>query len=129
MEFSRADRIWNRACGYYDGEVTERYEGDLALRALLSLHGPTMNGGVFHPFDVLSQDELEEAIDAYRYYGLDAVADLFDRARSLIESVRELGSFEKIVDEEYLTHVPNEQTLDQVFQRHLSEHPDLYAPL
>ncbi len=78
-----------------------------------------MNGGVFHPFDVLSQDEMEEGLRAYRYYGLDAVADLFIRARSMIETGLELGSFEKEVDEEYSVHVPDDQTLEQIFQRHL----------
>jgi hypothetical protein len=127
MELSFADRIWNRACD--PGAVNDRYEGDLALRALLSLHGLTMNGGVFHPFDVLSDDEMEEALRAYRYYGLNAVGDIFIRARSLIETNLELDSFGKVVDEEYSVHVPDDQTLIQIFQRHLAEHPELYAPL
>ena len=51
MELSLADKIWNRACEHFDGTVNDRYEADLVQCALLSLHGLTMNGGVFHPFD------------------------------------------------------------------------------
>jgi hypothetical protein len=129
MELSFADKIWNRACGYYPSPVTDLHEGDLALRALLSLHGLTINGGVFHPFDVLSQDEIAEAVRAYRYYGLDPVADVFIRAGSLIETRLELGSFERVMGEEYSVHIPNDRTLVQVFEHHLAEHPELYAPL
>ncbi len=72
---------------------------------------------------------MEEALRAYRYYGLDAVADLFIRARTLIETRPQVDSVEKEVDEEYAVHVPDDQTLVQIFQRHLAAHPELYAPL
>jgi hypothetical protein len=128
MELSFADKIWNRASEFHSTAI-DRHEGDLALSALLSLHGLAMNGGVFHPFDVLSQHEIQEAIRAYRYYGLDAAADLFIRAGSLVATARELGSLEQAMDEEYLVHVPNDQTLVQIFEHHLAAHPEHYAPL
>ena len=77
---------------------------------------------------LLTQNEMEEALRAYRYYGLDAVADLFIRAKSLIANTLDLDSFEKVFDEEYSAYA-DDQTLVQIFERHLAEHPELYAPL
>ena len=129
MELSDADKIWNRACGYYDGTVNDKFAGDLALRALLSLHGPTMNGGVFHPFDVLSEDEIAEALRGYRYFGLDAIAELFLRAKALIDSGADFRNFESALDLEYDKHVPDDQKLVDIFKLHLAANPQLYAPL
>ena len=39
-------------------------------------HSLAMNGGVVHAIELLSAEERAAAFDAYRYFGLDAAADV-----------------------------------------------------
>ncbi|HJW49452.1 MAG TPA: hypothetical protein VJ726_08555 [Candidatus Limnocylindria bacterium] len=117
-ELTAADRAWNRA--------TERKRhgrpGDAALSALLSAHGLVMNGGVLHCVELLSEEELREAIAGYRYFGVE-VGPVFQRAKAARpEETREL---ESTLDEQY-ERIADDGRLMAAFQAHYAEHPEAY---
>ena len=70
--------VWNRAA-MESGGLSPR-EGDVALSALLIVHGLVMNGGVFHAVEAVKEDELRAACAGFRYFGFDDVAELLEAA-------------------------------------------------
>ena len=121
-----ADLIWNRAC--FDTYFSPR-AGDIALRALLRAHGLTMNGGVFHAIECLSDSELLNAIAGYRFFGLDSAVEVLLRAKRLIEEKGDLGSQEVVLDKAYAAVIPDDSFIVQRFKQHLESHPLDFAPL
>lgn len=68
---TKADMIWNRACGE---NPLRALPGDRALTDLLYAHGLVMSGGVLHAKECMTNEELTDAEVGYRYFGLDDVA-------------------------------------------------------
>lgn len=125
-ELTKADMIWNRACGE---NPLRALPGDRALADLLYAHGLAMNGGVLHAVECLTAEELSDAKAGYRYFGLDDVASLLSRARGIIETVDDLGSHEQQLDSEYAHMVPSDSSLVDRFEKRLKVKPLDFAPL
>ncbi len=122
-----SDLIWNRAATENGGNAPSR--GDIALSALLSAHGLAMNGGVLHAAELLTEDNLKAALDGYRFFGLDAVAELLVRARHLVGGGGELDVIEHQLDAEYEQYVPCDSELYGRFERHLRMCPADFSPV
>jgi hypothetical protein len=118
-ELTTADRVWNRAAEY----EARKMPGDVALSALLRAHGHVMNGGVLHCVETLPESELREALDGYRYFGIE-VGPIFERAQGADEEV----ALEAELDEEY-GHVADDDMLLAAFEAHYASHPDAYEPV
>jgi hypothetical protein len=71
-QLTDADRVWNRAC-FREG--TNFREGDLALGALLLVHGYVQNGGVGHAFE-LTPEEVASGIKGFEFFGFKGIADV-----------------------------------------------------
>jgi hypothetical protein len=125
-KLTEADMIWNRACGQ---DPVRSLPGDRALADLLRAHGLAMNGGVLHAVECLGPGELSDAEAGYRFYGLDAVASLLSRARSILEAGGELGSHEPLLDREYAAQIPSDSSLFERFEQRLKSSPSEHAPL
>jgi hypothetical protein len=123
MNVPAADLVWNRAC---DGGGPNPRTGDAALAALLLCHGYAMNGGVFHAVEGLDEMELRKAADGYRFFGLEAVSALFDRAAQTPNADR--GGLEREFDLEY-GRLANDSLLTERFCKRFKAHPELFAPL
>jgi hypothetical protein len=124
---TEADLIWNRAVLENGGAMPR--DGDLALTALMRAHGLTMNGGILHAVDILSQRELTAARAGYRFFGFGPVASLFSRAKDLLDADADLDAFERILDHEYASYVPSDSVLVERFESHLATSPSDFAPL
>jgi hypothetical protein len=125
-ELTRADMIWNRACGE---DALRSLLGDRALTDLLRAHGLIMNGGVLHAVECLTASELSDAESGYRFYGLDAAASLLSRARTILESGDNLAFHERQLDQQYADIIPADNALVERFESHLESNPSEYAPL
>jgi hypothetical protein len=125
-DLTRADLIWNRACGE---DPLRTSPGDRALADLLRAHGLVMNGGVLHTVECLTPDELSRAQAGYFFYGLEAVASLLTRARRIFEAGDDLGSHEAQLDGEYSKLIPSDSSLVERFEKHLDSAPSDFAPL
>ncbi|MBN2384609.1 hypothetical protein JXQ70_17180 [bacterium] len=126
MNLTEADRIWNRACGQ---DPLRTHSGDRALADLLVAHGLTMNGGVLHAVECLTEDEMLDVEAGYRFYGLDQVAAIFTHARRLVDTDEDLDDYEATLDQEYADIIPDDTSLIKRFEKHLKENPSEYAPL
>jgi hypothetical protein len=124
---NKADTIWNRAA--MEGGGIKPNRGDVALSSLLYAHGLVMNGGVLHAAELLTNDELLGAQDGYRFFGLEAVAELLLRSRQLFDDGDDLGAQESKLDAEYLRHIPDDSALCQRFEQHLRSLPDDFSPI
>src|SRR5438094_245227 len=125
-ELTDADMIWNRACG---GDALRSLRGDRALADLLRVHGLAMNGGVLHAIECLTASELSDAEAGYRFYGLDGVASMLLRARTIFEMGVDLGTHEQQLDRQYAAMIPSDSSLVERFEKRLKSHPSEYAPL
>lgn len=123
MGISKADLVWNRAC---DGGGRNPRTGDAALAALLLLHGYAMNGGVFHAVEGLDEAEFKRAADGYRFFGLNSVAALLDRAAQTPMAGR--GGLESTFDAEY-ARLASDPHLTKRFCQYYTSHPESFAPL
>jgi hypothetical protein len=120
-DLTAADQVWNRAT---EGKRQGR-PGDAALSALIWAHGLVMNGGVLHCIELLSAEELREAIVGYQYFGIE-VKPIFERAKAArAEDTRDL---ESRLDQEY-ERVAADGRLMAAFQTHYAEHPEAYEPI
>ena len=98
-----------------------------ALRNLLRAHGMICNGGVFHAFETLGEDELEAAKRGYDFFGLSAVVELLNRAEKLIDDEGNLGENEARLDREY-EDLASDAELVRRFRRHYAAKPSDFAP-
>ena len=125
-KMTTTDLIWNRAC---DGGGSNPHAGDHALSALLTAHGLTMNGGVLHAVECLTSAERSAAQSGYRFFGLDAVADLLAQARRVFEADDDLESQESLLDRQYAALVPSDSSLAERFEKRWRENPSDFAPV
>jgi hypothetical protein len=135
-----ADAIWNRATTLR--ELTA--PGDLALQALLIVHGMIMNGGLLHAFDSLEHDMYERGAEGFAYFGRADVAELLMAGYALAfpdgpvpEAEREQYTtdlpdaiHEQIeeMDGRYGDLVPDDATVVAAFERRLAERPADFEP-
>ena len=116
---SGAVRVWNRACDY---DFQPTLDGDRALKRAIQFDGLTCNGGLGHSLDVLSDEDVREAVKSFRYFGLLDTAHLVREALALPDE----GMREALTDTYYeLT----EDALESAFERHYVEYPHEYEPV
>lgn len=126
-----ADEIWNRAT--VGGGDAQR-EGDVALTACLAFHGPAMNGGVLHAFEVLSAEELGRARDGFTWLAMPEVAQFMEDTARLIadtdwEDDDAGDALEASTDDSYERVLPGDEALENAFRRQLAERPEAFSPL
>ena len=110
--------IWNRAALSVGSEVW--LAGDRRLCATLRMHGLIMNGGVLHALRGLAPKEAEESRDAYRAFGLEAIAALLSNA--------EAGQLDEAsADRQYEAVVGDDSVLEEAFLRDRAKHPEHYG--
>jgi hypothetical protein len=124
---NRADTIWNRAAMERGGNKPAA--GDAALAALLYAHGLVMNGGVLYGVELMKAPQLAAADAGYRFFGLDAAADLLQRAKKLLRRGGDLDEQEALLDAEYMACIPNDSALVRRFEKHLATNPADFSPL
>jgi len=113
--------IWNRAC--MDRGGIHPREGDLALVALLALHGPAMNGGLAHACEFLGRSKCVAAVQGFRFFNLDELALLIERAMRLSEEDAEA------LDDRYFELLPRDTVLEEAFFRKRAASPESFAPV
>jgi len=127
MEFTTANRIWNRAVQEAGGDSAG--PGDRALAAVLLLHGPVMNGGIHHGIDLLDATQLNDAIDGYSYFGFDEAASFLRGASSdpmLMEWTDETEAAAVYLCAEL---IPDDGRLFDRFEALLRDRPDDFSPM
>ncbi|MFI1988951.1 hypothetical protein [Actinoplanes sp. NPDC020271] len=66
------DAVWKRACAHQGGGP-----GDRHLSALLLVHGTMLNGGAAAAAVGFEPDDLDAAVEACEYFGLNGLAGVF----------------------------------------------------
>jgi hypothetical protein len=130
VEFSVADRVWNRAALAKGGAAPR--DGDRALASMVLAHSLAMNGGVLHAVESLTTHEPDEFIrarDGYVFFGFEAIAKLLDSAKAVLDSGADLEEAELRLDAAYGSAIPSDEQIVTAFERHFAVHPGLYAPL
>lgn len=123
---SSLERIWNRATDNGgDGD------GDLALAAVLNLHGIVMNGGLLNALETIDPEELSEAKDGYRWLGLDSVADLIVQVEAEASQIaagdaEAIDDLEVQADDDYYRLVPDDSALQDALEARYDEDPDAF---
>ncbi len=126
-EMTPADLVWNRAAMEDGGESPAL--GDVALASLLYAHGLVMNGGVLHAVELLTSDELSDARDGYRFFGLSEVASLLANAKTLFDADDGLDKHESRLDREYWKSVPDDSSLVKRFEVRFTSSPSDFSPV
>ena len=94
--------------------------GDQALTSMLLAHGLVQNGGVVHAISVLEKSGSAEAAQAFRYFGLPQVAELFEELVLRLEealSEDEEDRLEHTSNRRYWSAVPDDATLEVLYLR------------
>ena len=99
------------------------------LAALMYAHGLVMNGGVLHAVEIMEDTELADAMSAYKFYSLTAVADLLSRAKTQLRSLTHIGRHEASLDAEYKTWIPSDARLSQLVDQHRADKASDFAPV
>jgi hypothetical protein len=118
-------RVWNRAA--MDGGGSDPRMGDLMLSSMLLAHGLISSGGILHGLELLPAEAMTEAIEGYRYFGLDEVAAFLASVVKVPEG-RRTDDDELLLDTQYGELIPTDSTLDEPFNRRLGQSPEDFAP-
>jgi hypothetical protein len=97
------------------------------LSAMLQAHGLISNGGVLHALELLTAGEMNEAIQGYRYFGLDEVAGFLASEARVAEADR-FDDDESRLDKAYGGLIPTDSTFDAPFDGRLRQSPEDFAP-
>lgn len=97
------------------------------LSLAMSLDGSIQANGIQQQWEVW--DNVPEAIEALRWFGLNEAADLVAAAESIATSddVEVQERFELEVEPQYY-ELDTSTALDDAFQRRLASHPEDFAP-
>ena len=125
-EAPKAELVWNRALG---NKAFRFLEGDLNLIVLLTTHGYVMNGGVFHAVEAREDEEMAEIADAYRYFGLDDIANLLTEAKSILDADDDWGPLEDKFYERYSASISDDSALFERFKAVLLRDPSKFTPI
>jgi len=124
-----ADDIWNRALSI---DFVPIAPGDRALVDLLRLHSLGMNGGILNAVEQLGDEEVEAAVDGYRWMGLAAAADEVERVHGEIEdgALDDDARAERLeldADAAYFRAIPDDASLERAFRARLAGEPAAFA--
>jgi hypothetical protein len=120
LSLTTADHVWNRAA-LAAGGPTPR-DGDRALADLLFAHGLIVNGGMDHLVEAAQPHEIAAATRAFRFLGLDRVAELLDEVTSNRCDPED-------ADERYGNLVPEDDVLVRRFEAFFKSSPEAFGPL
>ena len=128
---SDADTIWNRAA--IEGGGTSPAPGDIALAALLRFHSLAMSGGVLDAIERLTEAQVGEAVQGFRWFGLDEAATFLgadaEQWRSAEHTPEVEDAMEASFDADYSVAIPSDATIASAFEEHLSDDPLTFAPV
>jgi hypothetical protein len=121
-----ADLIWNRAALESGGASPG--PGDLSLADAPAFHGLVMNGGMLDAAERLSVEDHVKVAAAYRWLGLEAVADLVASVRRDVESgvlddADRAEVLELDADRRYAAILPLDEVLEAAFRRRVNDDP------
>ncbi len=122
-----ADAVWNRAAMHAGG--LDARAGDQTVAAMLRFHGRAMSSGVVDALMELDPIELDDAIDGYRYIGLDGAADVTFSLRQEVDLRAHEDGFEGEADSRYASVVPDDATLAAAFEQLFRDRPGDFAPI
>jgi hypothetical protein len=124
------DAVWNRAAMEAGGNSPR--EGDLALAALLKFHSLAMSGGVLDAMEHLDEEDLQRAVNGFRFFAVEEaaafLADATSRWRSSEQSLDVADQLEAEFDAGYDAVVPNDDALFAAFSRHFEGRPADFSP-
>lgn len=130
MVKGRSTVVWNRACDVVAGTVAEAgvADGDLKLAHAITLDGAVQSGGLV---SAVEQDLVTAGVEAFRWFGLDGIADIVERAAARLDpdgssDADELVELED--DPAYYAHDVEGQ-LSTALARQLDAAPGAFAPL
>lgn len=118
-------RVWNRAA--MEGGGSDPRVGDLRLSAMIRAHGLIENGGVLDCLEVLPAEAMTEAIEGYRYFGLDEVA-AFLAAEANVPEAQRTEDDELRLDKAYGELIPTDSAFDKPFNERVRQSPEQFAP-
>ena len=107
--------------------------GDRALADVMLAHSLAMNGGVIYSIESRSSQQRIAAIAGYRFFGLDAAADVVEeitrrwRSGDLDDEAAE--NLELEADERYGAVVRDDDVLVTAFEARYETAPNEFAPL
>jgi hypothetical protein len=127
MSLTIADQIWNRAA--MEGGGDSPGPGDRALASLLLLHGLAMNGGIHHAIECVSEEELSAAIDGFRYFGLEDMAQWLRSAPGDPLLKEWTANTEAPAIFRYAEYVPSDAYLAERFEAVYRDRPSEFAAL
>jgi hypothetical protein len=130
-ELSDADMIWNRAAMGSGGPSPA--PGDIALSAVLRFHGLAMSGGVLNTPERLSHIQVGEAVQGFRWFGLDDAATFLESAIEQLQSSDQSPEAEEAIeaqfDSGYSIPISKDQTIASAFRERYSTDPLSFAPV
>lgn len=128
---SDADTVWNRAA--MGGGGASPAPGDIALAALLRFHSLAMSGGVLDALERLTEAQVGEAAQGFRWFGLEAAATFlesaFEQWRSGEHSHEIEETMEAQFDADYSVAIPSDGTIASAFGERFSDNPLNFAPV
>jgi hypothetical protein len=127
---SDADLIWNRAAAESGGPSPG--PGDAALSAVLRFHSLAMSGGVLDALECLSRVQIGEAVQGFRWFGLDEAASFLEAAFDQWQSADRTPEVEVAMEAEfdpgYSMPIPSDDTIATAFRGRYAEDPLAFAP-
>lgn len=124
---ANATVVWNRAG---DALALDPLPGDEALEEMQLFHGLVMNGGLLHALESFGEQYgLDAAQASYRYFGLDAVADLIGDVSTMPEAASDTDPWRYDLTKRYLAIVADDTTLMARLKITLRTHPSDFAPV
>ena len=128
---SDADTIWNRAA--MEGGGASPAPGDIALAALLRFHSSAMSGGVLDALERLTEAQVGQAVQGFRWFGLDEAATFleaaFEQWRSAEHTPEVEDAMEAQFDADYSLAISSDATIAAAFGEHFSDDPLAFAPV
>jgi hypothetical protein len=125
-QLTKADLIWNRAC---IGDGPNPLAGDRAFEAVLTFHSICMNGDILHAVESIEPKALACAVEGYRFFGFNDVADVIASAQATLEAGDVGDATEGMLDRSYGEIIPDDSALTQRFKDFLASYPSAFAPL
>lgn len=130
----RTEEVWGRALL---PQPISDLPGDIAVHHALDFHGRVCRGGFLKAVeDALEAGEghrLDAAEQAYRWLGVEGVADLVSRVREVLarggaRRLRDAERLEVESDRVYLAAVPDDPALEATLRRRVEESPASFSP-
>lgn len=122
------NEVWNRACDAMAAGEVPAHDGDRALVAAIALDGAVQSGGLV---SAVEQDLAGAGVEAYRWFGLDDLATLVERAADRVQGASgDTSALEQVEledDPAYYAADTGQRLMDALAVR-LREAPEAFAP-